>query len=123
MWKIVLLTLITSNCLAQFRITPNQGRWCITNYEDNKVLNKIYFNLDSLYKERGTKIELLREEVGTYKKDSTNYIGIITKTNEISNNIKEENKELKSQVKKTKLENFILKIAIVIVIVVEIIKK
>ena len=115
MWKIVFLVFIVSNSYAQ-SITPNEARWCIINYDQNKEYKNLIKDMDSLLNSKGVKIKLQNEEIKDYKKDSTNYTKTINNNNIIISN---KNKELKY----TKLENFLLKVGIVILVIIEIVKK
>lgn len=75
--KIVLgiLLLISNLCFSQ--ITINEGRWCITKYDENLKLREIIFVQDSILKTDSLQFLEYKKLIKRYQTDSTNYNKII----------------------------------------------
>lgn len=75
--KIVLGILVLITNISFSQITINQGRWCITKYDENLKLKEIIFVQDSIIKKDSLQFIEYKKVFKRYKNDSVNYNKII----------------------------------------------
>jgi len=105
------------------KITTNQARWCIENYDKAIELQKMNLKKDSIINSQGVEIKL---QEGVNKDNNTIIVDLNARLNEkdqIITNREEKIKDINKKNLGLKLQNIGLKIAIVVLVIIDIIKK
>lgn len=94
----ILLFISTYSYSQDKTVTPNEARWCISNYHENISLNKIVHDLDSVLFGKNNEIKLDNRIITKYKSDSTQDIAKEVRWEQIVQNdseiIKDQDKKI-----------------------------
>lgn len=113
----ILISWILSSSYAQGIITNNEGRWCITKYDENKKLKEIIIVKDSITKNDSTQLEKYKNLIIKFENDSNYYTHIIRNDSIIFRRKDERIKKIEKDLSKAKLKTKSLSVLIIIIII------